>query len=118
MAACVLFLHSRNRRDKRTSVPSRNAVIRTQAERTALPDSNIETLDRNHPEMIDRYYRFIERLKRADAEYKFSNKFLSTNLLEREKLEPVDNKIPLAWLRFLYCETRGEPNAELYCNLS
>lgn len=47
-----MFLHFLHRRDKRTFGLSQNAAIQIQAERTASPDSNIETLDRNHPEIF------------------------------------------------------------------
>lgn len=47
-----MFLHFQHHHDKRTSVLNQNAVIQIQVERIVLLDNNIETLDRNHPEIF------------------------------------------------------------------
>lgn len=47
-----MFLHFLRHRDKHTFVLDQNAAIQIQVEQTVLPDSNIETLDRNHPEIF------------------------------------------------------------------
>lgn len=46
-----MFLHFLHHHDKHTFVLNQNVAIQTQAEQTVSPDSNIETLDRNHPEI-------------------------------------------------------------------
>lgn len=47
-----MFLHFLHHHDKHTFVLSQNVAVQIQAEQTVLPDNNIETLDRNHPEIF------------------------------------------------------------------
>jgi len=47
-----MFLHFLRHRDRHTFVLSQNVAVQIQAEQTVSPDSNIEMLDRNHPEIF------------------------------------------------------------------